>query len=226
MAGGVGPAQNNLYRDQAGNWQLKPVQGSNVPGAQDYSEPVTGTQQTNPTGGVDPGQQYNSATQLKLQQGQQQGASDLSKQNFEQSQQAADAMMKRIPQITAGTSQSQIQYPGGVSPQQSQAAVEAEFARAKDTAGNIAKSAMTGLNDSMAGRGLMGSGIHGEEMAKIINGQAGGLSDLNREQAIQGLQYATHANDMAYQGGITQRGQDISQMQSLLGLLRSGGVAY
>lgn len=219
LAGGYAQAPPGQRYNSMGQLEKIPTSQSGV-------EPVTGSPSGYPTAGVDPGQQYNAATELKLQQGQQAGASALSKQNYDQSQSAADAMLQRIPQVMTGTgSQSGVTYGGGVSPQQSQAAVEAEFARAKDSAGQIAKSAITGLNDSMASRGLQGSGIQGEEMAKIIGGQAGGLSDLNREQAIQGLQYATHANDMQYQGDITQRGQNMGLTQSLLGLLR-GGVAY
>lgn len=202
--------------------QPGPIQPPGMPGAPNnngvpgYKEPVTGAGGDYPTLGVDPSQQYDAATRLALQNNQ-------AKLNSE----AQDKLLGAIPTITgASGSSASVQYPGGVSPQQSQAAVEAEFARSKDKAGQIAKSAITGLSDSMAGRGLQGSGIEGEEMAKIINGQAGGLSDLNREQAIQGLQYQTHANDMQYQGDITQRAQNMGLTQSLLGLLRSGGVAY
>lgn len=183
---------------------------------QGYSDPVTGSPNENPVMGVDPSQQYDAATRLALQNNQ-------AKLHNE----AQDKLIGAIPSITgAAGGSANVQYPGGVSPQQSQAAVEAEFARAKDKSGQIAKSAITGLNDSMAGRGMLGSGIHGDEMARIMSGQAGQLDDLNREQAIQGLQYQTHANDMQYQGDITQRAQNMGLTQSLLGLLRSGGVAY
>lgn len=183
-----------------------------------FSDPATGSPNANPLVGVDPSQMYDTASK-----------SALSKQNFEQSQQAQKNTLGMIPGLMGSMGGSggtgNVQYPGGVTPQQSQAAVEAEFARAKDTSGQIAKSALTGLSDNMSARGMAGSGAQGEEAAKIINHQAGGLADLNREQAIQGLQYTQHANDTQYQGDIAQRAQNMGLTQSLLGLLRNG-TAY
>ncbi len=199
-----------------------------MPGGQSGVEPITGAPSAYPLNGVDPSQQYDSATRLALsKQGAEQGQA-ASQQQYDLGQKAQDAMMGRLPGLmgaVGGGSTGNVQYPGGVSPQQSQAAVEAEFARAKDKSGQIAKSALTGLSDNMSSRGMAGSGAQGEEAAKIIGGQAGGLADLNREQAIQGLQYTQHANDTQYQGDITQRAQNMGMVQSLLGLLRSG-VAY
>src|SRR3990167_7770732 len=78
---------------------------------------------------------------------------------------------------------------GGTAPQVSMpdtsAARNAIFARAKDQAGQTARAALTGLQGEMAGRGLLGSGIEGSEMANIIGQAAGGVNEVTREQAIQ-----------------------------------------
>lgn len=228
MAGGVqvspNPTTQSTWQDKWGTTHSGPQ-----PTAQGnpYMDSVTGSPNQYPLVGVEPTQQYGTNAQMQMQKQGETATSALSAQRTKEAMDYQDHTLANLSKVSGSTSAGgNVQYPGGVTPEQQQAAVEAEFARAKDTSGQIAKSAMTGLNDSMAARGLQGSGIQGEGMARIINGQAGGLSDLNREQAIQGLNYMTNANNMQYQGGITQRGQNIGLTQSLLGLLRGGGVAY
>ncbi len=87
----------------------------------------------------------------------------------------------------------------------------AEFARAKDLAGLTARSALTGLEGAMAGRGIVGSGVEGRGMASIINQGQQQLGEVGRQQAITGAELAQRNAETAYQGGITQRGQDVSQ---------------
>ena len=137
---------------------------------------------------------------------------------------------------------------GGTAPQVSMpdtsAARNAIFARAKDQAGQTARAALTGLQGEMAGRGLLGSGIEGSEMANIIGQAAGGVNEVTREQAIQDALAAARAGEVGYQGSITQRGQDLTargqnlsardadaarraqSIQGLLSVINSSGMLY
>ena len=121
------------------------------------------------------------------------------------------------------------------------AANAAIFARAKDRAGEIARSALQGLQGEMAGRGLLGSGIAADQTRQIVERGAGGLQEVGREQAIQDALNLARRGEMQYQGDITQRGQDLSayeaqaardaalraqQMQGLLSVINSAGILY
>ena len=94
------------------------------------------------------------------------------------------------------------------------AANAAAFARAKDQVGQTARGALTGLAGAMAGRGTVGSGVEGRGMSNIINAGQGQLGDVSREQAITGADIAQKNAALNYQGGITQRGQDIASAQA------------
>lgn len=98
-----------------------------------------------------------------------------------------------------------------VQPPDMSAARSAAFARAKEQAGQTARSAIEALRGTMAERGLLGSGIEGGQTAEIIRGAAQGPNEITREQAIQDAANAAEWGAMQYQGGITQRGQDIQQ---------------
>ena len=191
-----------------------------------YNDPVTGSENQNPLLGVDPSQQYDAASTLEQQKRAQEGASALSKQNFDQSQQGMENVFSKGSTLMGGSGGSTpVQY-GGADPQALQKAQEAEFARGKDRAGLISKSAITGLRDSMASRGTLGSGIEGEGTANILSGAAGGLGDLNREQTIQAAQGQTHAADQQFQGDLQQRAQQQQAIQSLMQMMSSYGRAY
>ncbi len=194
-----------------------------------YNEPVTGVDSPFPTVGVSPESQYGAAADLEKQRRAQEAQSALSKQNFDQSQEAQQNLINRLPGVMhSGGGQGDVTYGGGTptNPETFQKAQEAAFARAKDRAGLISKSAITGLRDNMAARGTLGSGMEGEQTANILSGAAGGLGDVNREQMIKEANSAQHIADQEYQGGITQRGQNIQAMQGLLAALRSGGSIY
>ena len=102
------------------------------------------------------------------------------------------------------------QYGGGAA----DAARQAAFARAKDQAGNIARSSLTGLQNAMASRGISGSGIELGQTGEVLGGAANQLGEVNREQLIQDLAQQQHVSDISYQGGIEQRGQDIQAEQA------------
>lgn len=112
----------------------------------------------------------------------------------------------------------------------------AAFARAKDQAGSIGRSALNSLNDVMGARGITGSGIGVNQAGGVVQEGARQLGDVNREQLIQSLAMARQRASEQYQGNITQRGQDVTQQgnnvnknltiqQSLLGIL-GRGITY
>lgn len=98
------------------------------------------------------------------------------------------------------------------------------FARAKDRAGDIGRSAMNSLAGVMGARGLTGSGLAANAAGGVINQQANQLGEVSRDQAITGANMARQRASEMYQGNITQRGQDIvandSQRNAMLGLLQ------
>lgn len=211
MAGSVGaPAPPGQRYNAKGQLEA-------VPQGQETQDVATGAPVSYPLVGVDPSQMYDTASK-----------SALSKQQFEQSQQAQANLLEKLPgvmnTVTGGGS---VQYGGsGTDPAALQKAQEAAFARAKDQSGLLAKSAITGLRDSMAARGTLGSGLEGEQTAAILSGAAGGLGDVNRQQMEDALQIAQHQADTSYQGGITQRGQNIQAIQGLLSAMANAGRVY
>ena len=106
------------------------------------------------------------------------------------------------------------------------AAQDAIFARAKDKAGQISRASLTGLRNALGERGISGSGIEAMQSAGILGNAEAGLGDVNREQMIQQLQRQAQIQDLTYQGGIQQRGQDLQAMnpQSLIGLITARGL--
>ena len=117
------------------------------------------------------------------------------------------------------------------------AANAAVFGRAKDQAGQTARASLTALQNQMASRGILGSGIEGGNTARIIGEAAGGANEITREQAIQDAKAGNTRAAQEYQGRITQRGQDISAaqanaarqqqtLQGLLSVINSSGILY
>lgn len=112
------------------------------------------------------------------------------------------------------------------------AAKSAAFARAKDQAGQIARAALQGVQENVAGRGVAGGGIEALKTAGVVQDAANPLQELTRDQMINDYERAATVSDNSYQGGITQRGQDIAQKnaqsQSLIALMQAayGGSLY
>jgi hypothetical protein len=128
-----------------------------------------------------------------------------------------------------------VNTPSGLPPRVSydtsgaEAARAAAFARAKDQAGQLARSSLDALRSEAASRGLgAGSTWEAARMGEALGGAAGMLGEVSREQAIADAARAAELADLLYQGGLTQRAQDIGaqqqQMQSLLSLYGQGPV--
>lgn len=100
---------------------------------------------------------------------------------------------------------------------------DAAFARTKDRAGQLGRSAIDSLAAELAGRGISGrSGAFGQGLADIVSQSVQPLADLNVAHLGQEYQAAQRARELAegragteFQGGISQRGQTISAQQAL-----------
>jgi len=103
-----------------------------------------------------------------------------------------------------------------------EAARAAAFGRAKDQSGEINRGALDTLRSLYAGSGNVGAQRQG--MENIVASGARDLNEFTRDQLMADLQREGEVSDMMYQGGITQRGQDINrpfnpQLQALISLM-------
>ena len=114
----------------------------------------------------------------------------------------------------------------GPSAEQEQAARNAAFARAKDQFGSISQSALTGLRDSLARRGMGGGAYEMEGMGNVVNAGQGQLGEFTRGQAEGEVEQARHVADLEYQGQIQQRAQNQAATNALFQLIQSRGGLY
>lgn len=149
-------------------------------------------------------------------------------QNEDRARNALYALMNQSQSSSSGSSfgnggaPSPYQPPQGTSappvtiaPPDTSAATANAFARAKDQVGLETRGALTGLAGAMAGRGTVGSGVEGRGMSSVVNKGQGELGDTTREQTIQSTNLAQKNAELAYTGGITQRGQDLSHNEAI-----------
>jgi hypothetical protein len=136
---------------------------------------------------------------------------------------------------TGGTGSSVV-YPA----QAIRSAQDIAFARAKDRVAANARASMTALASEMAARGIAStpgnpSGIQENAAAGVLGAGSGELADVISQQASDEANQQVAGYNTAYQGGIVQRGQDVTargqdiaartgMAQSVLGLIR--GAAY
>lgn len=97
-----------------------------------------------------------------------------------------------------------------LAPVNTSGAASAAFGRAKDQVGQTSAGAIAGLRSSLGGRGMLGSGSEGRQTAGVINAGQAQLGDVSRQQAITDATRAEHEAQTNYEGGLTQRGQDLS----------------
>lgn len=130
-----------------------------------------------------------------------------------------DSMLSLLQTNPAAPSSPTISH-GGVQSNEADARAAA-FARAKDQAGQIARSSLTSIASNLAGRNMSGGGLQALQEAGAINGATQPLQELTRDQMISDTNRSADIADQEYQGGIQQRGQDLSNRASYLSLLRS-----
>lgn len=116
---------------------------------------------------------------------------------------------------------------GDFTPPDAKAFQDAAFARLKDKSGALGQSAISSLASQLAGRGISGSsGTFARGTAQQIVNATQPLADLNVAHLGDEYQAAQHAQDLSanrantiYQGGIAQRGQDLSNQNALNNLM-------
>lgn len=141
-----------------------------------------------------------------------------------QAQLQADAEARRLGYLSKVTGANP-QVGGGAPAYDETAARAAAFARAKEQAGGTALASLRALQEVMANSGKMGSSQEAQGEEAIAGGAAGSVNDFTREQLMQDLNRAAQVGDRNYQGAITQRGQNLSMVPSLMGLITaSNGV--
>lgn len=211
-----------IYGSPTSTYQQQPAQpGQSYSG---YSNPV------NPSGGAytPPPQSpypsgYNPVYQAQAEQAAKKAADDAA--YAAQAKEAQDKFErdKLLALLTggggSGVAAPTVQHPSTT--QASQDARAAAFSRAKDQAGQIARASLTAIAEEMAGRGITGSGIEALRDAGALDATASGLVNISRDQAIADAARQAEIDDMIYQGGISQRGQDLANRQSYLSLIKS-----
>jgi len=147
-------------------------------------------------------------------------AAALQAQRAAEAQQASERGFNQASSFLSATPQSQYGAggPSGPSLEDAQAAA---FARAKDTAGALARASLTALRESAASRGTLGAGFEGvSEAQNAIAPAMNTLGNLNASQLSDAYAAAQHRADMQQQGQIAQRGQNLGMAQSIMGLNR------
>lgn len=112
---------------------------------------------------------------------------------------------------------------GNFTPTDATAHQDAAFARTKDKAGALGKSAIDSLSSMLAGRGVSNqSGTFGRGLVDRISAATNPLADLNVAHLGEEYDAANNARQMSearasteYQGGIAQRSQDMSSQQAM-----------
>ena len=114
---------------------------------------------------------------------------------------------------------------GASTPVDSQSARNAAYARAKEQIGGSTQGAIKALQNLYSEKGLTGSSAEGQAIGSAVGGGAKGLNEFSTQQALAEVARQQQEAALHYQGGITQRGQDMGFIQALLGLLGMGGTS-
>lgn len=131
--------------------------------------------------------------------------------------------MAEIPKIM-GSMDPQHVTGGGPSAGDEEAARQAAYARAKEAIGMQTRGAINSLRDQFAGTG--NEGAQQEATASVVGGGNTQLGNVSRDQMIMDLERAAAVSDRDYAGNIQQRGQDMSLVPILQGLLSARTALY
>lgn len=160
-----------------------------------------------------------------LQALQNQGQSEYLNQRARLSDASFDKRLGALSGMIGGAGQPWVQH--GMGPEgQENAARAAAFARAKEQAGNTANAALASLKGLYEQSGTMGSTMEAARAGQIIGGAGADVNEFTRDQLMSDLARAAQIADMQYQGGITQRGQNLGAQQALFALMNNAGVIY
>jgi hypothetical protein len=117
---------------------------------------------------------------------------------------------------TGGGGSSAPQVPGLQMPDTS-AATTAAFARAKDQAGQMTRASLDSLADEMGANHMLGSGGQMQGMVDALTKGTNLMGEESRSEAEKQADLAEQTALANYTGGITQRGQDMSQQTAYRG---------
>ena len=79
----------------------------------------------------------------------------------------------------------------------------AALLRAKERAGQIATSGLTGLREALGARQMLGSGAEAQATGDLASDAMRSIADVNREQLIQDDETARRMGELSYQGAIS-----------------------
>ncbi len=88
------------------------------------------------------------------------------------------------------------------------------FARAKDTAGNLSRASLDALNGELGSQGMLGGGGQAQGAADILARATNTMGEESNMEAGKNVDLAADFAKTNFQGGITQRGQDIQQQEA------------
>lgn len=166
--------------------------------------------------------------QIEAENAQQQAAQQQRERELEmKARLQADAEARRLGYISTvqGQAPATVQHGTSIGGNEN-AARSAAFARAKEQAGQTALASVQALQSVMEDRGGMSSSLEADGMTDIVGGARAGVNEFTRDQLISDLGRASDIADMEYEGGIAQRGQDLSRIPSLLAMITASGGIY
>lgn len=100
------------------------------------------------------------------------------------------------------------------------------FARAKDTQGELARASLTGLREDLASRGMLGSGVERQGSRMLHQKVAGNLSNTVTQQASEQSALDQHAADQNFAAQQAAAARQQQMTQSLTSLIQSAGGLY
>lgn len=101
----------------------------------------------------------------------------------------------------------------------------ASFAKARDTVGKTGRASLDALRGELGATGNLGSGAEVQGVKDVIQSGAGELGQVSRDQAVKNADLAADVAKTNYQGGITQRGQDVSAQEAQARLAQEERIA-
>lgn len=110
--------------------------------------------------------------------------------------------------VTSGSYQAGIQMPDMT------AANDAAFAAAKDQVGQTSRASLDSLRGELGATGMLGGGAEAQDVRDVVNNNAEQLGQVSRNNATTNAATALDVAKTNYQGGITQRGQDIQSQEA------------
>lgn len=131
----------------------------------------------------------------------------------------AAAEQRRLASIQGLFSSGQASSPAvsGSGPNDASAAQAAAFSKAKSQTGETLRAALDSLRSAYAGTGNVGGYEQG--VARMMAGGVNQIGDVTNDQLMAEFNRAGQVADRNYQGAITQRGQNMSQVPALMGLM-------